>query len=87
MANIKSAEKRARQTLTRTLRNKAARTRVKNTRKSAYEALKAGAKDTAAKVSELASAADKAAKRGVIHRNKANRLKARAAKAAKAAKA
>lgn len=87
MANIKSAEKRARQTLTRTLRNKAARTRVKNTRKSAYDALKAGAADSAARVSALASAADKAAKRGVIHRNKANRLKARAAKAAKAAKA
>ncbi len=87
MANIKSAEKRARQTLTRTQRNKAARTRVKNARKAAYDAVKAGAKDAGAKVSALASAADKAAKRGVIHRNKASRLKSRAALAAKAVKA
>jgi small subunit ribosomal protein S20 len=83
MANIKSAEKRVRQTATRTLRNKSARTRVKNARKSAVEALKAGDKTAAAKVAELASAADKAANRGVIHRNKASRIKARIARDAK----
>ena len=86
MANIKSAEKRARQTPVRTQRNKATRTRVKNARKAAVESVKTGAKDAAAKVSALASAADRAAKRGVIHKNKANRLKSRAVKAAKAAK-
>jgi small subunit ribosomal protein S20 len=83
MANIKSAEKRVRQTATRTLRNKSARTRVKNARRSAVEALKSGDKTAAAKVSELASAADKAANRGVIHRNKASRIKARIARDAK----
>ena len=85
MANIKSAEKRARQNPVRTLRNKAARTRVKNTRKAAAEAIATGGKDIPVKLSALASAADKAAKRGVIHKNKASRIKARATKAAKAA--
>ncbi len=82
MANTKSAEKRTRQNTVRTLRNKATKTRVKNTRKAAIEAV-AGPdkKAAAAKVSELASAADKAAKIGVISKNKASRLKSRAAKA------
>ena len=83
MANIKSAEKRVRQTATRTLRNKATKTRVKNARKTAMEAVKTGDKLASAKISVLSSAADKAANRGVIHRNKANRIKARIARDAK----
>jgi small subunit ribosomal protein S20 len=83
MANIKSAEKRVRQTATRTLRNKSMKTRVKNARKSAVDALKSGDKAAGTKVAELASAADKAANRGVIHRNKASRIKARIARDAK----
>ena len=83
MANIKSAEKRVRQTATRSLRNKAIRTRVKSTRKAAIEAVTSGDKSAAAKMAELASAADKAANRGVIHRNKASRIKARIARDAK----
>ncbi len=80
MANIKSAEKRVRQTATRTLRNKSTKTRVKNARKSALEAVKAGDKTAGTKVSALSSAADKAANKGVIHRNKASRIKARIAR-------
>jgi len=53
---------------------------VKNARKSAVEAVKTGEKTAAAKVSELASAADKAANKSVIHRNKASRIKARIAR-------
>jgi len=83
MANIKSAEKRVRQTATRSLRNKATKTRVKSARKAAVEAVKTGDKSSAAKISELASAADKAANKGVIHRNKASRIKARIARDAK----
>jgi small subunit ribosomal protein S20 len=84
MANIKSAEKRVRQTTARTLRNKAVKTRVKSARKAAIEALGSGdQKSAAAKISDLASAADKAANRGVIHRNKAARIKARIARDAK----
>jgi small subunit ribosomal protein S20 len=84
MANIKSAEKRVRQTAARTLRNKAVKTRVKSARKAAIEALASGDKKNAAtKISDLASAADKAANSGVIHRNKAARIKARIARDAK----
>ena len=87
MANIKSAEKRARQTVKRTARNKAIKTRVKNARREAVEAVKAGGKEIATKVASLASAADRAAKKGVIHKNKASRIKSRATLAAKAAAA
>lgn len=87
MANTKSAAKRTRQSAVRTARNKASRTRVKNSRRAAAEAVKAGAKDSGANVAAAASAADKAANRGVIHKNKASRIKARLAKAAKAATA
>ena len=82
MANTKSAEKRTRQNVARTLRNKATKTRVKNTRKAAVEAIASkDIKVASAKLSELASAADKAAKVGVISKNKASRLKSRGAKA------
>jgi small subunit ribosomal protein S20 len=87
MANTKSAEKRTRQNITRTQRNKSVKTRVKNTRRGVVEAIEGKDKTViAAKVSGLASAADKAVKSGVIHKNKANRLKSRATKAAAAVK-
>jgi small subunit ribosomal protein S20 len=79
MANIKSAEKRARQTIKRTARNKSIKTRVKNSRKS----VQAGdAAQVTATLGAFSGTADKAANAGVIHRNTANRLKSRAAKAA-----
>ncbi len=82
MANIKSAEKRARQTIKRTARNKSIKTRVKNSRKSVLAAVQAGdAAQVAVKLGAFAGTADKAANAGVIHRNTANRLKSRAAKA------
>lgn len=87
MANNKSAEKRVRQTETRTLRNKSMKTRVKNARRGLNQAT--AAKDGAAaapKLALLSSVADKAANRGVIHRNKANRIKSRAARLVAAAK-
>ena len=78
MANIKSAEKRARQTPTRTARNRALKTRVKSARKAVLAALAAGDKKSlAAKISEFASAADKAANANVLHKNTASRLKQR----------
>ena len=76
MANKKSALKRVRQTKTRTASNKALKTRVKSARKALIEAIEN--KDTSAanaKYRELASAADKAAKANVIHRNASSRLK------------
>ncbi|MBP7949994.1 MAG: 30S ribosomal protein S20 [Verrucomicrobiales bacterium] len=87
MANTKSAEKRVRQTASRTLRNKSFKTRVKNARKAVLAALESGDKAAvAAKLNEFASASDKAANSGVIHKNTASRFKKRLAHAvAKAA--
>jgi small subunit ribosomal protein S20 len=76
MANSKSAAKRARQTPQRTLRNRSVLSRLRSLAKGS--ATNAQAEDHRA----LISALDKAAKRGVIHRNVANRRKARLNKAA-----
>jgi small subunit ribosomal protein S20 len=73
MANTKSAAKRARQTSKRSLRNRSALNRLRTLQKGALT----GDKPDAAKVRELISAIDKAAKSGVIHRNAARRRKAR----------
>ena len=78
MANTKSAGKRARQTVVRSLRNRTVRTRLRKMQKSL--ATEAGQKDEKS-VRALVSAVDKAAKRGIIHRNAANRRKARLNKA------
>ena len=78
MANTRSAAKSARQTIRRTLDNKRILTGIKTQTKKVRSALAAKDKPTAtAAVSALASMADKAAKTGQIHKNKANRQKSR----------
>lgn len=77
MANSKSAAKRARQNPRRTLRNRSV---ITNLRSLAKRNTGGGAKT--AENRALISALDKAAKRGVIHKNVANRRKARLNKAA-----
>lgn len=74
MANTKSASKRARQTVVRSLRNRSILSGLRNMQKKMTGG--AGAKDENS-LRSLVSAVDKAAKRGVIHRNAANRRKAR----------
>ena len=82
MANTKSAIKRNRQTVTRTVRNRAEKSRIKTIRKKTIAAIESGNKDEASKASsEFASALDKAAKRNLIHPNKAANLKSKTAKA------
>jgi small subunit ribosomal protein S20 len=82
MANHKSSIKRARQTIVRTERNRAEKSRMKTLRKKTLSAVAAGDKDAAAKASaEFSSAVDKAAKKNVIHPNKAANLKSKTAKA------
>jgi small subunit ribosomal protein S20 len=82
MANTKSALKRSRQTIVRTERNRAQKSRLKTLRKKALAAIAAGDKEAASKALEtLASAADRAAKTNLIHPNKAANLKSKAAKA------
>ena len=78
MANTKSAAKRSRQTATRSLRNRSVLSRLRKMQKSVAGGT--GQPD-ATRVQELISAVDKAAKRGIIHRNAANRRKARLNKA------
>lgn len=81
MANTRSAAKRARQAERRTLRNKSVLTGLKRQQKRLAEAVASGDQAKAQiALNMLASRLDKAAKRGIVHRNLANRRKGRAAK-------
>ena len=82
MANHKSSIKRARQTIVRTERNRAEKSRFKTLRKLVLTAIAAGDKDAAtAASSKFSSVVDKAAKRNLIHVNKAANLKSKTSKA------
>ena len=73
MANTRSAAKRARQSVRRASQNRGVRTRLRNLQKRAD----GKEKSDAAQIRSLIGALDKAAKRGIIHRNAADRRKAR----------
>lgn len=80
MANHYSALKRARQTETRTARNRAARSRVRTALRGVREALASGNKQAATQAySAAVSALDKTVKNGVLHKNTASRYKSRLA--------
>lgn len=82
MANHQSAIKRAKQNAARNLRNKAVRTRVKNVIKDVRKALQENAKEDAiAALKTATQVIDKAAGKGVLHRNNAARKISRLAKA------
>jgi len=82
MANHKSALKRVRQTKRRTERNRQRKTVIKQLRKETLGAIESGdAQAAGERASKFASAVDKAAKKGLIHKNKAANLKRKAAKA------
>lgn len=81
MPNIKSAEKRVRVIKTKTLRNRMVKSSAKTAVKKFHKVL---AEDVTAAQSQLnvtTSAIDKAVAKGVIHKNAANRKKARLARA------
>lgn len=81
MANHKSALKRARQNEERRLSNKATKTRVKNVVKSVRQAAAGQTEANAASELNIAkSVIDKAAKKGVIHKNTAARKISRLSK-------
>lgn len=88
MPHTKSAWKRLRQTEKRRRRNRGWAKIIKSAKKEAAVSLKAG---DAAKIGtafiEATKQFDKAAAKGVIHRNKAARMKSRLAKKVNAAKA
>ena len=78
MANIKSAKKRAKQTVVRNARNVAQRSMLRTAVKKVIKALDAN--DAAAATEAFTSAQpllDRFAARGLIHKNKAARHKAR----------
>jgi small subunit ribosomal protein S20 len=78
MANITSAVKRAKQSEASRLRNRSVRSSVLTMRKKVLAAITAGSKEEAVKLfSEYTSTLDKAAKKGVIAKNNANRKKSR----------
>ena len=79
-----SAPKRSfsRQTKIRTERNRQRKTTIKKLRKETLAAVGAGdAKSAQQSLSKFSSAVDKAAKKGLIHKNKAANLKRKASRA------
>jgi len=77
VANIKSQIKRNRQNEKRRLRNKAVRSEVRTRTKSALDAVSAGVEDQAEAIRLAMKRIDKAATKGVIHKNQAANRKSR----------
>lgn len=85
MANIKSQIKRNKQNLVAHERNKSVKSALKTTVRKFHEAVAAGNNDEAKTLAAVASKQlDKAASKGIIHKNQAaNRKSAVASRAAK----
>ena len=81
MPNIKSAMKRVKVSKKKNLRNRMVKTGVKTAIKKYQVALNEGAAPAQAQLSATTSAINKAVSKGIIHKNAANRKKARLAKA------
>ena len=75
MANTPSAKKRIRQNEKRRLRNRAVRSAVRGSVKSARETLTGKTADSATVVREAIRAIDRAVTKGIMHRNTAARRK------------
>ena len=77
MANIQSQIKRNRQNEKRRLRNKAVRSELRTRAKSAVSAFESGAENSAEALRLALKRLDKAAAKGVIHKNQAANRKSR----------
>ena len=78
MADHFSALKRARQTETKTTRNRASKSRLRSALRSLREAIAKGEKEAAqAAYRGTASVVDKGVQKGILHKNTASRYKAR----------
>ncbi len=83
MANLKSSKKDVRRSQEKATVNKSVRTALKTTVKKVRLAVEGGdKKQIDAAISASARSMDKAAQRGIIHKNQAARRKSRAAKLA-----
>ncbi len=77
MANTKSAQKRIRSDARKRMRNMRVRSRVKTFIKKAEQTIFTNGEDAAEAVRAACSELDKAATKGVIHKNNAARRKSR----------
>lgn len=77
MANIRSQIKRNRQNEARRVRNKSVRSELKTRAKHAVAAAEEGADDSPEVLAAAIKRIDKAAAKGVIHKNQAARRKSR----------
>ena len=80
MPNIQSAIKRVKVSEKKNLRNRIVKSKVKTAMKKFDAELAASPANAIAQYSVTASAIDKAAAKGILHKNTANRKKARLAK-------
>lgn len=87
MANLRSALRDIKKSRKRAERNKSVRSAIKTYVKKTRTAIAAGSDETMELFAASASIVDKAAKRGIIHKNAADRRKSRLAKKLNAAKA
>lgn len=85
MPIIKSAKKRVKVSSKAAVRNSKTKRTLKTALKSFHAAVTGKTKDAGDKHAKAQSAVDKAVKKGVMHKNKAARLKKQAASKAKAA--
>lgn len=82
MPNIKSVKKDVKKSRERRLRNLDTRSKIKTFVKKTKAAQDAGSEQAVVLLNETVSIVDKAAKRGIIHRNAAARRKSRLMKRA-----
>ncbi len=80
MANIQSAKKRVKVSEKKNLRNRIVKSGMRTSVRKLDAALAADPQNAQKQLSATASVIDKAASKGVIHKNAANRKKARLAK-------
>jgi len=80
LANHKSAKKRAKQSQVRRLRNRSAKTTLKNLEKSLRAAQESGADTKDELMRQTQSAIHKAAKKGILHKKTASRKISRLSK-------
>jgi small subunit ribosomal protein S20 len=80
MPNTKSAERRARNSARKNVRNRSVKTRLHSLERGYLQLLESGKKEDASKAFQgISSAFDKAAKAGIVHRATADRKKSRLA--------
>ena len=80
LPNIKSAMKRVKIAERNNLRNRMVRSEMKTTIKKYNEAVNTGSEDSRELMSKAIRVVDKAASKGAIHKNAANRKKAQIAR-------